>query len=67
MSQRQMLGNHPDSTWNHRLNGTSKLVFLIVDSVACMTSYETRYLLGMSVVSLVLLNLSNIKWHHISF
>ncbi|VFA61011.1 putative methionine precursor/uptake ABC transporter, MtsV [Enterococcus faecalis] len=27
MSERQMLGYHPDSTWIHRLNGTSKLVF----------------------------------------
>ncbi len=53
MSERQMLGYHPDSTWIHRLNGTSKLVFLIVVSVACMTTYDTRYLLGMSVVSLV--------------
>lgn len=67
MSERQMLGYHPDSTWIHRLNGTSKLVFLIVVSVACMTTYDTRYLLGMSVVSLVLLKLSNIKWHQISF
>ena len=32
-----------------------------------MTTYDTRYLLGMSVVSLVLLKLSNIKWHQISF
>lgn len=46
MSERQMLGYHPDSTWIHRLNGTSKLVFLIVVSVACMTTYDTRYLLG---------------------
>ncbi len=33
MSERQMLGYHPDSTWIHRLNGTSKLVFLIVRNV----------------------------------
>ena len=65
MSERQMLGYHPDSTWIHRLNGTSKLVFLIVVSVACMTTYDTRYLLGMSVVSLVLLKyqiLNGIKY-----
>ena len=28
MSERQMLGYHPDSTWIHRLNGTSKLVVI---------------------------------------
>ncbi|MGH2285541.1 energy-coupling factor transporter transmembrane protein EcfT, partial [Enterococcus faecalis] len=31
------------------------------------TTYDTRYVLGMSVVSLVLLKLSNIKSHQICF
>lgn len=67
MNEHQMLGYIPDNTVIHRLNGTAKLVFLILLSVACMTTYDTRFLIGMTVFSLVLFKLSNIKWHQISF
>ncbi|WP_086350420.1 energy-coupling factor transporter transmembrane component T family protein [Candidatus Enterococcus clewellii] len=67
MSEHQMLGYTPDDTLIHKLNGTTKLLFLILLSVACMTTYDTRFLLGMSVASVVLFKLSNIKWHQISF
>lgn len=67
MSEHQMLGYTPDDTLIHKLNGTTKLLFLILLSVACMTTYDTRFLLGMSVASVALFKLSNIKWHQISF
>lgn len=67
MSEHQMLGYTPDDTLIHKLNGTTKLLFLILLSVACMTTYDTRFLLGMSVASIALFKLSNIKWHQISF
>ncbi|OJG80637.1 cobalt transporter [Enterococcus pallens] len=51
----------------HHLNATAKLVFLLLVSVACMTTYDTRYLLIVSVFSLFLFKLANIKWHQISF
>lgn len=67
MNEHQTLGYHPDNTIIHRLNATAKLVFLLLVSVACMTTYDTRYLLIVSVFSLVLFKLANIKWHQISF
>lgn len=67
MNEHQMLGYIPDKTIIHKLNGTAKLVFLILLSVACMTTYDTRFLIGMTVFSLVLFKVSNIKWHQISF
>lgn len=67
MNEHQTLGYHPDNTMIHRLNATAKLVFLLLVSVACMTTYDTRYLLIVSVFSLVLFKLANIKWHQISF
>ncbi|MFK4568067.1 energy-coupling factor transporter transmembrane component T family protein [Enterococcus sp. UD-01] len=67
MNEHQTLGYIPDNTAIHKLNGTAKLIFLILLSVACMTTYDTRFLLGMTVFSLFLFKLSNIKWHQISF
>ncbi|ALS01984.1 hypothetical protein ATZ33_11505 [Enterococcus silesiacus] len=67
MNEHQMLGYIPDDTAIHRLNGTAKLIFLILLSVACMTTYDTRFLLGMTIFSLILFKLSHIKWHQISF
>lgn len=67
MNEHQMLGYLPDDTFIHKLNGTTKLLFLILVSVACMTTYDTRYLFAVSVISLLLLKISNIKWHQISF
>ncbi|MDA9471449.1 energy-coupling factor transporter transmembrane component T family protein [Enterococcus sp. 5H] len=67
MNEHQMLGYIPDNTVIHKLNGTAKLVFLILLSIACMTTYDTRFLIGMTIFSLILFKLSNIKWHQISF
>ncbi|EOH97422.1 energy-coupling factor transporter transmembrane component T family protein [Enterococcus pallens] len=67
MNEHQTLGYHPDNTMIHHLNATAKLVFLLLVSVACMTTYDTRYLLIVSVFSLFLFKLANIKWHQISF
>jgi energy-coupling factor transport system permease protein len=67
MNEHQTLGYIPDNTAIHKLNGTAKLIFLILLSVACMTTYDTRFLVGMTIFSLILFKLSNIKWHQISF
>lgn len=67
MNEHQTLGFIPDNTVIHKLNGTAKLIFLILLSVACMTTYDTRFLIGMTIFSLVLFKLSNIRWHQISF
>ncbi|MEG2709238.1 MAG: energy-coupling factor transporter transmembrane protein EcfT, partial [Vagococcus sp.] len=53
MSQHQMIGYMPGDTFIHRLSGTTKLLAMILISVACMTTYDTRFLLATSIFSLV--------------
>lgn len=67
MNEHQTLGYHPGNTIIHRLNPTAKLIFLLVVSVACMTTYDTRFLLLVSVLSIALFPVAHIKWHQISF
>ncbi|PLS33046.1 hypothetical protein CYV26_13355 [Carnobacterium maltaromaticum] len=67
MSQQQLLGYIPNATPIHRLNGASKLMCLILLSVACMTTYDTRFLLFMCAFSVLLFALSKIRWRQISF
>lgn len=63
----QMLGFIPGDTFIHRLSGTTKLLALILMSVASMTTYDTRFLLSTSILSIILFKISNIKWSDISF
>lgn len=67
MSQHQMIGYIPGETFIHRLSGTTKLITLILVSVACMTTYDTRFLIGTSLFSIILFKVSGIKWSDVSF
>ncbi|MHC9001345.1 energy-coupling factor transporter transmembrane component T family protein [Enterococcus bulliens] len=63
----QTLGYHPGETVIHNVNATTKLVFLLVTTIACMTTYDTRFLLVISLFSLGLFKFSSIKWQQVSF
>lgn len=67
MSNHQILGYQPGSSPIHRVNATVKLVFLLLVSVAAMTTYDTRFLAATSILSLVIFKVSGIKWRQISF
>lgn len=67
MNGHQTLGYHPGETLLHRLNPTAKLIFLLLVSIACMTTYDTRFLLLVSVCSILLFPVAKIKWHQVSF
>lgn len=51
----------------HRLTGATKFVCLLLWSFAAMSTYDTRMLAVLSVLSFVLLKISKIKWKDISF
>ena len=51
----------------HRLTGACKLVCLIAWSLAAMTSFYTPLLIAMTVASLVLFRVANLKVKDISF
>ncbi|VTS38223.1 cobalt ABC transporter, permease component [Streptococcus pseudoporcinus] len=66
MSQR-LIGYHNTGTFLQQLSGASKLIFFIVVSVACMTTYDTRLILFNGLLSLYLLRVARIPWKNISF
>ena len=51
----------------HKLTGASKLIALIIWAVASMITYDTRVLLGMFVISLIVFKISKVKFKQVSF
>lgn len=51
----------------HELTGTTKLVFFLAWSVASMVTYDTRVLVCMLFLSMVIFKVSKIKFRDISF
>lgn len=67
MQEQQILGFHPGDTLLHHINATAKMIFLLLATIASMTTYDTRYLILFSLGSLALFKIGHIKWHQISF
>lgn len=53
-------------TWIHNLSGVTKLVFFILWSVVSMVSYDTRILVFMLIMSLIIFKLSHIEWKQVA-
>ncbi|MGL5718941.1 MAG: energy-coupling factor transporter transmembrane component T family protein [Paraclostridium sp.] len=51
----------------HNLTGATKLMFFIAWSLASMATYDTRVLVGMIILSLVIFAISKIKFEDVSF
>lgn len=51
----------------HRLTGATKFTALLLWSFAAMLTYDTRFLIGLSVLGLILFRVSKIKLKDISF
>ena len=51
----------------YQLSGSSKMIFFILVSLAAMVSYDTRFILGLSLCSVILFRWAKIKWVDISF
>ena len=51
----------------HKLTGASKLIALIIWAVASMITYDTRVLLGMFVISIIVFKISKVKFKQVSF
>lgn len=67
MHDNTILGYQPGNSIIHRLNATTKLIFLLLVSIACMVTYDTWFLLVICVFSIFCLKLAHIKWRQISF
>ena len=53
-------------TWMHRLSGVSKLIFFMAWSITSMMTYDTRVLVVMLILSLVIFKVSRTEWRQIS-
>ena len=63
----RLVGYHEGSSFLHRLSGASKLIFLLLVSLAAMLSYDTRLLLGIGLGALALFSTAHIRFRDISF
>lgn len=62
-----MLGYSNIDSPIHRLTGASKLIVLIICSLASMITYDTRVLLGMFILSIIAFKISKVEFKQISF
>ena len=51
----------------HNLTGATKLIFFMAWSIASMITYDTRVLVGMLVLSLIIFKISKVKFKDVAF
>ena len=66
MSNR-LIGYQSGQGFLYDLSGASKMLFFILVSVACMATYDPRFVLAIGLFSIYLFNLAKIRWRDISF
>lgn len=65
MNSANTFGYVENDTIIHRLSGSTKLITFILLSLIVMTSFDTRFLIGLAVFSLYLFYLAQIPWKNI--
>ena len=63
----RLIGFQSGRGFLYSLSGASKLIFFILVSVACMTTYDTRLFLAIGIFSVLLFKMAGIRWHQVSF
>lgn len=61
----RVLSYEEKDTWIHRLSGVTKLIFFLLWSITSMISYDTRVLLVMLALSLIIFAMSKTKWKQV--
>jgi len=61
----KLLSYEEKDTWIDRLSGVTKLIFFLMWSITSMISYDTRVLVVMLVLSLLILKASKTKWRQV--
>ena len=65
MSNR-LIGYQSGQGFLYDLSGASKMLFFILVSVACMATYDPRFILAVGLLSIYLFYLAKIRWRDIS-
>ena len=63
----RFLSYEKKDTWIHELSGVTKLIFFLLWSLTSAMTYDTRVLLVMIAVSLVVLKMSRTQFRQVSF
>lgn len=63
----RLIGFQSGRGFLYSLSGASKLIFFILVSVACMTTYDTCLILAIGIFSVLLFKMAGIRWHQVSF
>lgn len=63
----KILGYIENDTIIHRLSGTTKLICFLMLSIIVMTSYDTRFLFFVTLLSLILFKIAEIPWKAVSY
>lgn len=63
----KILGYIENDTIIHRLSGTTKLICFFMLSIIVMTSYDTRFLFFVTLLSLILFKIAEIPWQAVSY
>ena len=58
----KILSYEEKDTWIHKLSGVTKLIFFLLWCLTSMLTYDTRVLLFMVALSLVIFKSSKTKW-----
>ena len=66
MSNR-LIGYQSGQGFLYGLSGASKMIFFILVSVACMATYDPRFILVIGFLSIYLFKRANIRWKDVSF
>ena len=61
----RVLSFEEKDTWIHRLCGVTKLIFFLLWSITAMLTYDTRVLVVMLAVSLVIYAMSRTEWRQV--
>lgn len=61
----QMLSYMHKDTWIHRLSGVTKMLYFILWSIVGMVTYDTRVLLVMFVISIILFSMSKTSLYQV--
>ena len=63
----RLLSYEKKDTWVHELSGVTKLIFFLLWSLTSAMTYDTRVLLVMIAISLVVLKMSRTQFRQVSF
>ncbi|MGT2906224.1 energy-coupling factor transporter transmembrane component T family protein [Streptococcus dentiloxodontae] len=63
----RLIGYQAGEGFIYQLSGASKMIFFVLVSIACMATYDPRFIAVVGVLSVYLFYLAGIHWRDISF